>query len=100
MSLSVLPKTRAGMVPERIHKTGTGTVQRVAGLVTRTDAGLVPEVGTKTGTGMVPELFLVWYLEIGTGKVPEMVPKAPMTKLGDLIVCSKPFRRPSCPTPS
>ncbi len=50
------------MVPERIQKTGTGTVQRVGGLVTRTDAGLVPEVATKTCTGMVPELLLVWYL--------------------------------------
>ncbi len=54
MSLSVLPKTRAGMVPERIHKTGTGTVQRVAGLVTRTDAGLVPQWELR--------LVLVWYL--------------------------------------
>ncbi len=59
MSLSVLPKTRAGMVLESIHKTGTGTVLRVGGLVTRTDAGWVPEVVTKIGTGMVPELLLI-----------------------------------------
>jgi hypothetical protein len=35
MSLSVLPKTRAGLVLERIHKTGTGAVLSVGGLITR-----------------------------------------------------------------